>query len=174
MRLRAAHVLLPSAFLLLGCASVKVTSIPRAGNTEQISRLYILVASSPAGSRAFLDGLQADLARRFQQRGIPCKTHVEDLLAIDEKAKVRAEIAAFSPYQILEISQSSKTTSNVGDSGATFDLSLFETGKREEPLWKASVQSSGFSSVGSAGGTGEEIIRALVQDRLLSAPAVSQ
>lgn len=158
--------ILPILLALGGCAETRVNSIPRAGFHQHIDRIYVYLSPGPEEGLAFSDDLQRELAKQLEQRHLTYKIRVKNILAIDEAEKVQSDLDAFKPAYYFDIAQDSTTSVNGGTRGAGFSLAITASGERT-PVWKAAVQCSGTSNLGSPRVTAEKIFSALVQDGLL-------
>lgn len=166
MRLRESLAILPILLALGGCAETRVSSIPRAGFNQHLDRIYVYLSPGPEEGLAFSDDFKRELATQFERRHLTYKIRVKNILAIDEPEKIQSDLEIFRPAYYFSITQDSTTSVNGQNAAADFNLRITATGERE-PVWKAAVHCSGFSSLGSPQLTAEKILSALVRDGLL-------
>lgn len=151
--------------LLTACAQVRIDSIPRDGYKGQVDQVYIYLSSGPTGYLTYVTAMGEALSSRLAARGVRTKTRVKDLLSIDEKRRMKADLETFKPAYILTIDQTSTSTMNGRVEGADFALELTPVGE-EDPVWKARLDCPGPSD-STAPRAAEEILATLERDGLL-------
>lgn len=166
MRLRESLAILPILLALGGCAETRVNSIPRAGFNQHLDRIYVYLSPGPEEGLSFSDDLKEELAKQFEQRHLTYKIRVKNILAVDESEKIQSDLEVFKPAYVFDIAQDSATSVNGGTTGAGFSLTITASGE-QVPVWKAAVQCSGASNIGSPRLTVEKIFSALMGDGLL-------
>ncbi len=165
---------LAGLLLFTACTTTEVVSLPKVGYGRRLDRVYVLVSPGPAGSLDFVDQLKASLESRFAAQRVACQVRVREVLAFDQEARIQADVAAFKPTHRLDIRQTAKalagaqpgTAFPASSGGATFDLTLSEA-DGGEVVWRAILNCTGTSGVGSPGASAAEICRALAKDGLL-------
>jgi hypothetical protein len=152
--------------LLTGCAQVRIDSIPRDGYKGQMDQVYVYLSSGPTGYLSYVTAMGDALSSRLAARGIRAKTRVKDLLSINEKRQMKADLDTFKPAYLLTIDQTTTTTMNGRVDGADFDLELTPIGE-EDPVWKAHLSCPGPSD-STAPHAADEILATLERDGLLN------